>query len=1394
MEQYRKYFDIDPDFFPAVNNDIIKKDPDLWKKYYPHQTFIKLLNTTISVLNRSQKLNIWVEGAYGTGKSHAVLTLKRLLDASEKDVRDYFDLFNLDKDLCNKLLSAKNDKHIITVHRYGSSSIHSDNDLFLAMQESITDALKSAGIENAGPNALKEGVIKYLSDEENKQSFGIYVRGSYSELFGNESIDDIIDHLQKYKEQALQSLMNKIFKVANEKNIKAFSLDDTMMVNWISEIIHSNNLKAIVFIWDEFTEYFSNNARRFTGFQHVLDMSQTEPFCFIPVTHMTSGGLDDSDPDKKKILGRFINPTCRIELPENMAFQLMGAALQKSKDEVVKKEWNEILWDLQERTINSRKYIKNISGIDDNELCGILPIHPYTACVLKHISTSFAANQRSMFDFIKNSGNIDLKGFQWFIDNYGPYSENPFLTVDMLWGFFYDNGKSDLSQSIRAILDRYGVLSKTLDDEEKTVLKTILLMQAVWQASGSSVKMLQPSDKNLEFAFDGTDMEGGQATKCAEKLIRDKIIYKKDLKDPNEGNYLYSVLIGDMDTDEIEKKKAEYIGKTTSALIKIGELDTAIDIPVELSLRYKVSYAGATDFDNVSKELISKALDDNLHFYALVSLVKNDSESAIISKKIQNVFINHPNTEVIFIDCSKSMLGDENFAQWVEEMATQAYFIGKNNNEAQQHSKYAQQVLVDWKKKIKIGQFLLYTKDRTAGEIITTMDSLCETLMSINRKRFSLAIECNYKYSSNWWLSKNLQLGAECGITKTLKSLYNNNNAKLNVMLENAWDTPEYWIIHPADPVSRMKAGVEDLIKTTLESNGRISIQEIYNKMQEVPFGFLPCNYTAFFLGFLLKEYVDNKYTWSDGTTTDAMTTQKMKEMIEEVIKNDMTPISRYRDKFIVTMTPEEKAFAEGTAFAFEIEKSKCSSIESARDRIRAKMKETLAFPIWVLSYMVDEIPLLTTKDIIVELIDDYKNLANNTTNFSDNDIANSIGRKYIKYPNAIDDMHSILSIENCKKGMLKYINSYRDGKLCNLANSINDGGQYINAIKKKIDAEDAIWLWKNETVEHQIDITIVEYQIAYETSKIIGNCNSYKNAIKAWNDKTGNVKLSLETIKDLVPGLLQLLSKLRSLQNNNDLPNEEKQQFVNLIVEEGKLFNKFYSSQIDYFKNACSFYLSGLNDIDIQNVFKNISSGCFSMDNATYTKMVENEVEKYKKELESSKLKSLWKEKTKTDSPYKWSIEHKMPILAMIPDNEIQEARKVFSTLNNPNPIDKEVNKALVYLNGFNHWEELSCEETRNNAFRNRIMGDVSVLGCSVEYVKQFLLDHVAEAPYNWMGNPQVQKMIRDLGQQAYNKNGCDKAISIIDSMPEQQVKNYLKDLIKNNMIVGLQIIKNVL
>lgn len=83
--------------------------------------------------------------------------------------------------------------------------------------------MKDEGINNVGIDALKTSVIRYLSDPENKASFEIYVKGSYADLFGCD-VDAIINNLQDFEGIALQELMRKIFKVANENRLGHFLL------------------------------------------------------------------------------------------------------------------------------------------------------------------------------------------------------------------------------------------------------------------------------------------------------------------------------------------------------------------------------------------------------------------------------------------------------------------------------------------------------------------------------------------------------------------------------------------------------------------------------------------------------------------------------------------------------------------------------------------------------------------------------------------------------------------------------------------------------------------------------------------------------------------------------------------------------------------------------------------------------------------------------------------------------------------------------------------------------------------------------------------------------------------------------------------------------------------
>lgn len=1391
--KYKDYFDIDPDYFPAVNPDVIKSNPELWKKFYPHETFIKLIKDIVSVLNRQQKQNIWVEGAYGTGKSHAVLTLKHLLDSTEQETKEYFETFNLDQDLLKKFLYVKSEGKIITVHRYASSSIKGDNDLFIAIQESIEQALRDAGIDNAAHGAMKDAVVKYLSDEYNKQYFNGLVTGPYASLFGGSDADKIIKDLQEYTEDALRELMRKIFKVANERQIRAFTLDDKGLCEWIRETIRQNKLNAIVFIWDEFTEYFQNNMTALTGFQTMLELSETEHFCFIPVTHKSEALFSAQDTMKNKILGRFVRPRCVIELPENMAFQLMGAAMQKNSDPVIYQEWTEeILPDLCDRTVNSRVIVGKQTKLNDEQMRGILPIHPYAASLLKHISTSFDSNQRSMFDFIKNDRGDDTHAFQWFIKNCGPLDDNPLLTIDMLWNFFYDMGKESLALSIRQILDNYPRLSRAnLLEDEKRVLKAVLLFQAISFEVRDSVDLFLANEKNLNSAFEGSDLEG-KASHIAEKLVRDKILYKKIVGK----NDVYSVLIGEMSEDQIEKHKKKYLTKTTSSLITDGALDEAIELPAALKLRYKLVYAGITDFEQTPKKCMNEAERDGKHLYGVVTFAKDSSERLALSQKITTKLNENPDTPVIFIDCSKTLLGEEQFAEWVEFKAKADYHSGKDKDQSTQNSNYANDVLKNWRKNIKDGEFVYYSKVRLNGETLATEDALMDELCAYNRKIFTNGLEC-YNVIANMWTLNAARQGAECGLKEEIAGTFrsSNPNTKLEVALNGAWKVQDYWTSSPSLNISAIKARLEELMRTKLRRDGRISIRTIFETLSEAPYGFMPCNLSAFILGFLLKEYCGGKYTWSDDTTSDELTVDKMKEMIHEILQQEKTPNPRYRDKYIVTMPQEVKAFIDITSKAFGISKSQCTSVEAARERVRAKMRE-LSFPIWTLDYIIEGESIDTDVEVVKRLVELYGFLANNVkeeTDMSENDIAIEIGKISLKNASAISDLEKLFTAEKCQIGIKAFLDVYKDGELIKLANAVNDGNQYINVLRSKFAVDAANWVWRKGTAEAVIDSVILEYQIIEESNKCVGTSKSYKDALRAWSGKANNMRLSFSAIKNDVDDLDVLLGYIYEICTTDQLQEQHKQAFLDSMKIFGAKFVDFYNNrQNDVFKKVCDFELTGLSDADKDKVYGAMPMGCFTKDKVGYSNLVAQMVEEQKKGLNSMKLRNIWREKTNTSSPYQWSEQFSMPIFAMLAEQEVTVCRKIFATINSNKADAKDISDAITYLENAKFFDFLSDASQRDKMFVKNIIRDNAVMLSNIAEVKDYLRSHVTDVPYYWFGSPSVQSTLNKMAEAKYNKDGYEIAFQKIDQMSAEDVKKYLKDLIKNNKNVGVEIIKN--
>lgn len=1388
---YREYFDIDPEYFPQVDKKIIETVPDLWKKFYPHPSFVSLLKSTVNVLKRKQKLSIWVDGAYGTGKSHAVLTLKRLLEASEIETSQYFEKFKLDDFLLKDLMAQKNSGKILVCHRYGSSDISNDSELIVAIQEGVEKALAENGIENQARASLRKSLIRYFENEENRKSFDVYADGSYRDLLGGDKAEDILRKLKTYEDDSLRALISKIFKVRTVKG--SFSMNTGELCDWIREVIDKNNLYSLFFIWDEFSEYFENNRQHLTGFQQIADLSATAPFCLMIVTHKAEAYFSDGDPDKRKILDRFVPPV-HISLPENIAFALMHEAMKVTEDENLAEKWDKNKNSLSTRTAGSRKAVIERIGLTDEDLSNVLPIHPYAALLLQHISIYYTSTARSMFNFIKNDEGEDVKAFQWFIDNYDFKSTNPFITIDMLWSFFYESGQDKLASSIKEILSSYERLSNNLISQEQRILKTILLLQAVSERMTGNRDIFLPNDKNLTYAFEGTDLEI-QAKGIAKKLLNDHVVSRTPLTG-DVFSYCCKNTGASVDStpfleDARKKSTKDLMFMQGSELRSVVEFSSG-----PLKARYCLNYATCLDFDGELKKANNPDSSNN-KIYAVITIAKDENERINLQKKIRDFYAGYTKSDVIIIDTSNTILGDSNYNEFVENYAM-ALAIGSSDvSQRKVYENYAITVLKEWSTRIKNGDFYVYSKDSIDGDRVSNITDLSDKLKEITKIRYQKCLEGAYpNVLGTMYDSNSLRSGALCGINEETKGTYRSLNeaTKLENLLKDAWKIPNYWK-NSHSYIATLKKYVEKIINDNFAEKERVSISSIYDIFKSSPFGFMPCNLTAFILGFILKEYANGEFSYSDDKITDTLDAETLASMIEDIIKQEITPNKRYIDKYIITLTDSERAFNKATSEVFCIDSKQCVSVTSTRARIRAEMAKFL-FPIWLIEYALDGVHFKTNKNDVCNLINCYCAIANNQNAGSgktDNDIALEIGNCCLNNQNLIDDLKSVLTKENCKQGMLNYLEEYKNGELYSLSQTIGDGGQYINHLAKKFESSEAAnWVWNKDTVHSKIDELITEYQIINYSNKILARNTSYKDTISAWCNKIDQICIAYSVMKNNLDSSKDFFKLLKVLRESGEL--SEKEKFLEQLKSNVDKFKVFMVSQPDIFMKSCVHYIEGLTVDDVKILLEDerYNFKCSYIEEPeVYINKVQKSVDLYKSTLEDVQLRNKWKELTGTESPFNWSEKYCMPIMAMVPEEEVDLARTSFLVFDSNKKDPNAIKNAKDYLSNISYLDKLNSETERNKAFADTFLNEYTVLFDNVEWVKEHLKKHSSEHPYYWMGSKTISNEIKSLANSKYMETGYGQAKKIIDEMSPEIVKEYLKQLIEDNVVVGIEILK---
>lgn len=1398
MNTYSDYFEFDKRYKPEINPNTIKDSR--WQETFPHETFIVLLKRVERMLGRENaiaKHSIWIQGAYGTGKSRIAWTLSNLLTCTPEELNAYFDEYEdlrAEKDLRTKLLGHKQGK-IVIAFKYGAGEISNTDDLINAVYTSLTEALNKAGVAYDAGKTLRGGLVKWLNKEINRRWLGGIISEEpwcHKGCFAGRNADDIWKKL--VSDEPADELIKGVLEALRQGGVNTLPFKMEDLTAWIKETIESAKLKSLIFIWDEFSSFFKNNRTRLDTFQKLAELSDETPFNLIIVTHFAGSMLPDNDQAAKIIIDRF-SPTMEIKMPESIAFKLIGHALKVKPEHT--DEWEALADDLNSRMNESRpKVARMLKGVEEKHLRKMLPFQPYAALVLKNIANLFDSNQRSMFNFIVDD-TPDLHAFRWYISEHGPESEeDAILSVDMLWDYFYQTGvgsagvgKSNLDQMVRSILDVYPREASKLLKDEQRVLKIVLMFQALAKKLNNSPEFLA-TEENLRLAFDGVEaLETGHGMSIVSGLVKKNILFADDIAG-KKNVFQAPMSIRGRDLEEIEKYKNQIIAQTSTKDLISNFSESLISLPAPLRFRFgNLRMAGPENFKLVLNQLIAEDSHD-YKMKAMLVLARNENDAISARDAINTALKDSRANGVIFIDATGTNFAQADFEKWAEAAAKCSYYSAKDKSQADNASRDARRYIQNWEDTIRDGAFTVFTAQAPEGIICPRGQDVVTELEDVVRARLPIGAafdfipnlaESVFKTAGSTSIQAGV-LGGRANLPPRASCVIEAKHEA--VLLKDVKDVAEYWKKFPENPLAKLKKEIERMTSGAFApgGTGRIAIGTIVDML--IKRGFMPTNLSAYLTGFLLKEYASSAYRYSDGENGEPMTSDRLTNLIFSYFKKLNGTEPRYRDCYIEVLTEEQRLFADLAKEIFGLQSN--SSIDAIAAQISSRVKD-FQYPLWCFKSLPESVEL-------ERFIDQFTLLLNpaNATGANSGAIATTIGMLIRDNPSAKEKLKNLFSKEKAVEAMFLYLEEFDGGEFQKVANEIG-ASDPLKDVRHCFSA-DGVWLWDKGTGEEEIRKVLRDYTIVAVSIRngFVTKVNSFSDCMDGWREKVKTIKMPYATLaaarKDLKTffGLLLDISKGGNLEAN-----ERRNIFLDELLGKNTLIADFFEGRFNVFKSIYNVQLAGLDDDEVENLYNGMEMSSFQLEKTNYETTLLIKIEDIKKHQARGKLIAIWRGKTNSDSPREWSQIHKTPALVMVKSDLYEEAKLVFGTINEKSTPAYNVERALDILQKHEDiLESFSSADSIDRAFQNKLLGRYAVVLKDIQSVRANLKETLGANVYDWYGHPDLQRVISKLAQGEYVRNCASRLAGEIDKMSADEAKKYLKKLVANQLEIGIEIL----
>jgi hypothetical protein len=453
---------------------------------------------------------VWVQGTYGTGKSHAASVISHLLDDDVADLEQF--LSRMKPELSARVRSFREKHRIAPIYLYGSGAplVHSSRTFDLAVQIAVKDGLESFGLCVDAQSDFDRFITLIESNPFSMDWDAVIRNSSQLRVYAPGGAKDLLHRLKTQDKETLEALED-YFAEEGHAYVGATSLTE-----WLTQVLDGALTEAagysgVMIYWDEFTSVLElTHAQDIAAaLQRLAEFCQTESrLKMVIISHRKPGQFALNADDQRKIDDRF--KMVDYSMSDVTVYRILSTAiLRKDASAYAKLVSRAYSGNGDLDALVDRLDVGGTANMRD-DIRGLFPIHPYTAYLATLISHHIGSSDRSIFMFLHDGE----KGFKKFIE-VNPENGQQWLTADALWDYFAPTLAVDEADDFLAVNTVFNQRQAVVETRGKNclmVLKSMLLLNFLYAYLGHSdsleTSLVAPTADNCEAMFTGTALQG----------------------------------------------------------------------------------------------------------------------------------------------------------------------------------------------------------------------------------------------------------------------------------------------------------------------------------------------------------------------------------------------------------------------------------------------------------------------------------------------------------------------------------------------------------------------------------------------------------------------------------------------------------------------------------------------------------------------------------------------------------------------------------------------------------------------------------------------------------------------------------------------------------------------